>query len=806
MCKLLLFVCFLVCPLLADAAGPFTVSGYVTDAGSGERLIGATVLDTLSRQGTATNTSGYFTLTLSQKEAAIRVSYVGYAPSEVYHLTLTADTLLHVGLRENTRLEELTVIAEQSLSGPESVQMSVVEVPVQQIKGIPALAGEVDVLKAIQLLPGVQSGTEGSAGLYVRGGGADENLIILDDVPLYNVNHMLGFFSVFNAEAIKNVTLYKGSFPARYGSRLSSVVDVRQRDGSQTGWHGTAMVGLISAKLNVEGPIPWNKQQVDMIRNKEIITRNATTFSLSARRTYYDLFMAPLLAAIVSNGTDGQNATAGYFFYDVNARLTHRFNENDKLSASFYMGDDEIYVRYRANNTTSADDPKVQMRLNWDWGNLLAALNWEHRFSPKIFSTTQLSYTRYRYDLRQSLSYDVAGSDVATSLGESMDYNSYVNDLMLQTQFSYIPSSRHDLRWGGNYIFHQFRPQVTSFNLRLSGTTDFAVDTLLTDGQIPAHEASIFVEDTYTPLSWLRLNLGLRGSIYATQGKVYPSLEPRIGVRALAFRGFAVKAGYSYMSQYVHLLSNSSVSLPTDLWVPVTRQILPMRSMQVAAGLSYDVLGCLELSVEGYYKRMINLIEYRDGASFIGTTEGWEQKVCMGDGWSYGVEFLAQRKAGKLTGWIGYTWSRSMRQFDREGQTINFGRPFPAKYDREHDLSITLQYAVTKHIDLSTTFVYGTGARATLGTQTYYDPISRQTLTYIPERNNYRMPDYHRLDLGVSFHYPLRKHPEWQSVWNVSVYNVYNNMNPFLLYQDSGRMYKVSIFPILPSVSYSFKF
>ena len=804
--KLLLFVCFLVCPLLADAAGPVTVCGYVTDAGSGERLIGATVLDTLSRQGTATNTSGYFTLTLSQKEAAIRVSYVGYAPSEVYHLTLTTDTLLHVGLRENTRLEELTVIAEQSLSGPESVQMSVVEVPVQQIKGIPALAGEVDVLKAIQLLPGVQSGTEGSAGLYVRGGGADENLIILDDVPLYNVNHMLGFFSVFNAEAIKNVTLYKGSFPARYGSRLSSVVDVRQRDGSQTGWHGTAMVGLISAKLNVEGPIPWNKQQVDMIRNKEIITRNATTFSLSARRTYYDLFMAPLLAAIVSNGTDGQNATAGYFFYDVNARLTHRFNENDKLSASFYMGDDEIYVRYRANNTTSADDPKVQMRLNWDWGNLLATLNWEHRFSPKIFSTTQLSYTRYRYDLRQSLSYDVAGSDMTTSLGESMDYNSYVNDLMLQTQFSYIPSSRHDLRWGGNYIFHQFRPQVTSFNLRLSGTTDFAVDTLLTDGQIPAHEASLFVEDTYTPLSWLRLNLGLRGSLYATQGKVYPSLEPRIGVRALAFRGVAVKAGYSYMSQYVHLLSNSSVSLPTDLWVPVTRQILPMRSMQVAAGLSYDVLGCLELSVEGYYKRMVNLIEYRDGASFIGTTEGWEQKVCMGDGWSYGVEFLAQRKAGKLTGWIGYTWSRSMRQFDREGQTINFGRPFPAKYDREHDLSITLQYAVTKHIDLSTTFVYGTGARATLGTQTYYDPISRQTLTYIPERNNYRMPDYHRLDIGASFHYPLRKHPEWQSVWNVSVYNVYNNMNPFLLYQDSGRMYKVSIFPILPSVSYSFKF
>ncbi|MBQ7698685.1 MAG: TonB-dependent receptor plug domain-containing protein [Paludibacteraceae bacterium] len=787
------------------AAKPVTVSGYVVDAQSGERLIGAAVMDTITRQGTVTNSGGYFSLPLTGSEAAIRASYVGYAPSGIQSVRLNRDTLLRIVLKENTQLQELTVVAEQPLSGAESVQMSVVEVPVQQIKGIPALAGEIDVMKAIQLLPGVQSGTEGSAGLYVRGGGSDENLIILDDVPLYNVNHMLGFFSVFNAEAIKNVTLYKGSFPARYGSRLSSVVDVRQRDGNQTGWHGTAMIGLISAKVNIEGPIPWNKEQVDMIRRKELITRHATTFSVSARRTYYDLFMAPITAAVIRNQTDGQNATAGYFFYDVNAKLTHRFDENDKLSASFYMGDDEIYVRYKAKSTPE-DPSKAQMRLNWDWGNLLAALNWEHRFSSQIFSTTQLSYTRYRYDLRQSLNYEQTNPNNAAALGEKMDYKSYVNDLMLQTQFSYVPSTQHDLHWGGNYIFHRFRPQVTSFDLSFSGSQALAVDTLLTDGEVSAHEASLFVEDTYTPLSWLRLNLGLRGSLYAIQGKVYPSLEPRIGIRALAFKGFAIKAGYSYMSQYVHMLSNSSVSLPTDLWVPVTRKILPMRSMQVAAGLNYDVLGHVELSVEGYYKRMINLIEYRDGASFIGTTQGWEEKVCMGDGWSYGVEFLAQRKTGKLTGWIGYTWSRSMRQFNREGQTINFGKPFHAKYDREHDVSITLQYAATKYLDLSATFVYGTGTRATLGTQTYYDPLSDKTITYIPERNNYRMPDYHRLDIGATIHYPIKRHPEWQSIWNVSIYNVYNNMNPFLLYQDEGSMYKISIFPLLPSVSYTFKF
>ena len=361
----IIFLLTLLCSAWLASAKPVTVSGYVVDAQSGERLIGAAVMDTITRQGTVTNSGGYFSLPLTGSEAAIRASYVGYAPSGIQSVRLNRDTLLRIVLKENTQLQELTVVAEQPLSGAESVQMSVVEVPVQQIKGIPALAGEIDVMKAIQLLPGVQSGTEGSAGLYVRGGGSDENLIILDDVPLYNVNHMLGFFSVFNAEAIKNVTLYKGSFPARYGSRLSSVVDVRQRDGNQTGWHGSAMIGLISAKVNIEGPIPWNKEQVDMIRRKELITRHATTFSVSARRTYYDLFMAPITAAVIRNQTDGQNATAGYFFYDVNAKLTHRFDENDKLSASFYMGDDEIYVRYKAKSRPE-DPSKAQMRLNWD--------------------------------------------------------------------------------------------------------------------------------------------------------------------------------------------------------------------------------------------------------------------------------------------------------------------------------------------------------------------------------------------------------------------------------------------------------
>ncbi len=795
----------------------FTVNGYVSDISSGERLIGATVVDTISGYGAVTNNSGYYSLTLPQGEVGLQVSYVGYSQTAAMSLTLQSDTLINFLLIENTRLQEVTVVGHQNINGPQSVQMSAIEVPVQQIKNIPALAGEVDILKAIQLLPGVQSGTEGSAGIYVRGGGPDENLIMLDGVPLYNVNHMMGFFSVFNADAVKNLTLYKGNFPARFGSRLSSVIDVRQNDGNRSGWHGNVSVGLISAKMNVEGPIPWTKQQAQQLRDSGFISRNATTFSVSARRTYFDLFTAPLIELISKKESGGDmGLMAGYYFYDVNTKITHLFTDDDKLSFTLYAGDDDIYFNATGNDMFSElESSKTRMKLSWNWGNLLTSLNWEHRFSNRIFSNTQLSFTRYRYDLGQSLALTSSESNNSATMNERMQYKSLVADLMLQTNFSFVPSPKHEMRWGADYIFHTFRPQVSSLAFKLNGSQeiiddDFSgildIDTTLTDGTIYAHEASVYFEEEYSPWQWLKLNLGLRGSLYGVNGKVYPSLEPRVGIRALATKDLSIKMSYAYMSQYIHMLSNSDVSLPTDLWVPVTDRITPMRSWQAAAGLSYNVLGQVTLSVEGYYKKMYNLIEYKDGASFMGSTTGWEDKVCIGDGWSYGVEFLAQRNVGRVTGWIGYTWSRAWRQFDREGEQINFGRPFPAKYDREHDLSLTLQWAVNKLVDLNATFVYGTGTRATLGTQVYYDPLSKIQVVYVEERNNYKLPDYHRLDLGATFHYALKKHPDKQSIWNVSIYNVYNSMNPFLLYNSGNRMYKVTIFPIIPSVSYTFRF
>lgn len=794
---LFLFLC-----IGLSASGAVTINGYVTDAQSGERLIGASVYDTVSHKGTVTNNSGFYSLTLTAPSVrpVLQVSYVGYSSTTVALPLLSGDTLLNLTLRANTELEEVTVTGRRSLTSPESVQMSAIEVPVSQIKGIPAIGGEVDVLKAIQLLPGVQSGSEGTSGLYVRGGGPDENLIMLDGVPLYNVSHVMGFFSVFNADAVKNVTLYKGNFPAQYGGRLSGIIDVRQNDGNISGYHGNFTVGLLAAKANVEGPIPHKREDT-----------GSTTFNISARRTYFDAFTTPLIQ-VLTESADGQSTAAGAYFYDVNAKVTHTFgNQNDKLSASFYMGDDALYMRsrYRAENRTQ------QERLNVDmnWGNILGAVNWEHRYTPQLFSNTQLSYTRYRYQVGEQMTAEQKDESDEVFYDQSMKYNSSLQDITLQSHYSWTTHPNHSLHFGASYTFHLFRPEVNSlyfFESENGETSPLNMDTVLTDGTLFGHEAALYVEDTYSPWDWLKLNVGLRGSLYAIDGKVYPSLEPRIGLRALITRDLAFKASYSYTTQYVHMLSNSSVSLPTDLWVPVTKNILPMHSMIAAAGLSYDVLGQVELSVEGYYKRATNLLEYRDGTSFLDGGGTWQDKVAMGDGWSYGVELLIQRKMGPVTGWVGYTWSRTMRQFNRPGQEINLGRPFRAKYDREHDVSVTLQYQVTPRIDVAATFIYGTGSRGTLAMYSYYDPMYNGDLPYRQERNNYKMPDYHRMDVAANFHFPHNSTSAWckdaEHILNVSIYNLYCHDNPYMIIPQGAELRQISIFPILPSVSYTFKY
>lgn len=781
---------------VSASAQNYTISGTIRSWASGETLISATVYDVMSGKGALTNAQGRYSLTLPKGKVILRISYVGY---QTFFDTfqLDANKELNVSLESNSQLKTVIVSADR-ISSHKSSQMSAIDIPVENIKSVPVIFGETDVLKALQLLPGVQSGTEGMSGIYVRGGGPDQNLFLLDGVPLYNVNHLGGFFSAFNADAIKNVTLYKGSFPAHFGGRLSSVLDITTNDGNDKKLHGNATIGVIAAKVNLEGPL-W---------------KDKTTFNVSYRRTYFDLLMQPMIMAMGAAVSEGEGKTNfGYFFYDLNAKVTHRFSNRSRLIASWYSGDDKIYAKVKFNDMGQWEE---SMRLGYNWGNLVGSLRWNYELTPKIFMNVTGAFTRYRNDISMTIDENYFGDGTANYYSAEMFYKSGIRDITAKVDFDYQPNPDHSVKFGAAMLHHIFQPDVTGNKMEEDdGTNHYVYDTVLGQSIVHANEMTMFIEDDWTINDVFKINAGLNMTGFAVQNKFYPSLQPRLSGRWMLSDDLSIKAGYSYMTQYMHQLSNSSISLPTDLWVPVTARIEPMYAHQVAAGVFYNWSGIAELSAEGYYKHMNNMIEYKDGASFFGSSAGWEDKVCMGDGWSYGLELLAQRTVGDITGWIGYTWSRTMRQFDREGQTINEGKPFPAKYDRRHDLSIMVSYKPNKEFDCSAAWVFSSGNVGTLAMQEFVDPDGVGIVSYVESRNNFRMPPYHRLDVGVNFH-KQKKHGV--RTWSLSVYNLYNHKNPFFVYKSYGHHYehnghhypsalmKVSIFPIMPSVSYSFKF
>lgn len=767
------------------------INGYVLDSSSRETLISATVYDRVSGKGCLTNNYGYFSLALNQGEVDLQVSYVGYYQKKMA-FKLVNDTTVSFQM-QNMQLNEVTITAERSVVSVRSSQMSAIEIPVQQIKTIPTLFGEADVLKAIQLLPGVQNGSEGSAGMYVRGGGPDENLLLLDGVPVYNVNHMMGFFSVFNPDALKNVVLYKGSFPARFGERLSSVVDIRMKEGNMRQYHGNVSVGAISSKINVEGPIVKDK----------------LSFNFSLRRTYSDLLMKPLQWALpqITGDNDLKKLGFGYYFYDLNTKINWKISDKDRLYLSLYGGDDAIYlkIKYKDIDNKFYKDEET-MKLNWKWGNRIASLRWNHLLSSRLFMDASINYTQYRHKLGFASEYTsiVYKPEYSKDYSEmEMNYNSWVRDLTARVDLHSNISDRHEIRFGGNYTLHFFRPEAQS--LHFDDQID-KIDTAFSVSKVDAHEIVFYAEDDIHIGELFKINAGLHYSSFSVGSKFYHSLQPRLGLNFLLSSNFSFKAGYAYMQQYIHLLSNSSVSLPTDLWVPVTEEIPPMNAHQVSVGFLYQIPKLFDISLETYYKNMNNLMEYKDGASFFGSSESWDKKVCLGRGWAYGVEFLLQRSFGNITGWVAYTWAHSDRKFDREGEEINDGKVFPAKYDRRHDISITIQHSFSDNFEMSATWVFSTGNCGTIGMQLY--PNENSSFISAIQRNNYRFANYHRLDLGFNWH-KQRKHGV--RTWNFSIYNAYGHNNPFIVYVDYNYndrkvLKQLCIFPFIPTLSYSFKF
>lgn len=776
-----------------------TISGLITDAATGETLIGAGA--TSGKHGTVSNSFGFYSLTIpgEKDRADVTFSYVGYLPKT---LTIPAgrDTTVHVRLVPGASLEEAVVTAPRE-SGIASTRMGAIEVPVAAVKSVPALFGEADVLKTIQLLPGVQGGTEGFSGLYVRGGGPDENLLLLDGIPLYHAEHMLGIFSVFQPEAVKKVTLYKGSFPARYGGRISGIVDVRTNDGNLYETHGSVGVSMIGEKLHIEGPV-W---------------KGKTSYSLSARGMH-TLLLTPVIKL---TGFDGN-----YFFYDLDAKFAHRFSGRDRLYFNVYHGLDNFHYREsnKAFDGRTGQPFTDTQKLGIRWGNTVAAFRWNHVVGPRLFMNTTVAFNRYHMRMDSDMRTREIKTDGDTEDSQvQFDYRSGMRDWVAKADFDYTPSSSHKFKFGAEYTFHTFVPETLTGYGRQRVNESPQADTTLymrSNSLQRGHEASLYAEDEIRLGSHLSLNPGLRVTLFNTQGKTYWSIEPRLNAKVNFTEDWWAKASYSRMSQYVHLLSSSQITLPVDLWVPITRNIRPETADQFSLGLYFGGLPGWNFSVEGYYKAIRNVLEYKEGAVFLFDSSGWESKVEAGSGRAMGVELFIEKTTGKTTGWLGYTLAKSDRLFP----SINHGQRFPYRYDRRHSVNLVVNHRFNEKFDISLAWNFASGGVTTLperrivasspaGEPRYVDLVS--------SRNNFRLPASHTLNLGFNFH---RRHTRGESIWNLSVYNVYNHMNPTLVqkennesvisrYQADGpaewqlihevRIKKITLLPIFPSIGYT---
>lgn len=759
-----------------------SLSGYIRDASSGESLIGASIYIQEVEIGITTNAYGFYSITIPAGTYTIRVTYLGYNTHQ-QTINLIENRTQNIGLiSEGREIEEIVVNDVRKDENVQSTQMGTISLSTEKIKKLPVVFGESDILKAIQLLPGVQSAGEGNSGFYVRGGGPDQNLVLLDDAVVYNTGHLFGFFSIFNSDAIKNVTLIKGGMPANYGGRLSSVLDVSMKDGNMKEYHGEGGLGLIASRLTLEGPIVKDKG----------------SFMLSGRRTYIDIIAQPFLK--------GDTKGSGYYFYDLNLKANYILGPKDRVYLSGYFGRD-VFTFNSSEGTFKAHIP---------WGNATGTARWNHQFNDKLFVNTTLVYNDYHFEFNGSQNdFDVK-------------FNSGIRDLNGKVDFDYYTSFNHHIKYGINYTYHKFTPNQVSGK---SGEAEFAPNNALLKY---AHEAGLYVLDEFDLAPWLRVNAGLRYSWFGQVGpykqydidedgnrldstdfaagklvKGYGGLEPRLNLRFALNPVTSIKASVSKSYQYIHLVSNNGTTLPTDIWVPSTFLVRPQMSWQYAVGIFKNFFdNALETSVELYYKDMQNQIEYRSGYTPTSLRDP-ELDFVFGRGKAYGAEFFINKTKGKFTGWIGYTLSYTWRTF----KDLNDGEQFPAKYDRRHDVSVVASYEFNKKLTLSGIFIFGTGNAITLPTGYYF--IGQNLIQDYSKINQYRIFPYHRADLSLIYTPRGMTKKRWKGSWALSIYNVYNRYNPYIIYVDtegtlssgaSVTVKQVSIFPILPSITYNFKF
>lgn len=781
-----LILCFFFLPLLS-LAQQHTISGYVKEESSGESLLGTNVYIKESLKGTNTNQYGFYSLTVPDSSFILVVSYIGFLPQE-FPIKLVKDVRLNVNLKRSAiETREVNVTAEEEDRNVHSSEMGRLTLDIEKIKTLPAFLGEVDILKSIQLLPGVSSAGEGNSGFYVRGGGPDQNLILLDEANVYNASHLFGFFSVFNADAIQNVTLTKGNMPANYGGRLSSVLDIQMKEGNNQHLGVQGGLGFVSSRLTVEGPLK----------------KDTGSFIVSARRTFIDIFFGE---PFVKKGS----AISGnkYFFYDLNAKVNYRLSNKDRVFLSGYFGRDVFNFK----------SPDSNFFIKVPWGNATATARWNHLFTDRLFLNTSLIYTNYKFE------FEGGQNDFSFKLFSGItDYN-------LKEDFTWLPNVNHTVKFGGQYIFHVFVPSNATAK---AGKVSFDIGKILRQY---AHDAAVYINDEYEINDRWLINAGLRFTLFEQVGpfdryltdpisgeakdtlhykqgqnvKTYTHAEPRLAVRYSINHLSSLKASITQNYQYIHLASLSSISLPTDTWIPSSDKVKPQNGIQYALGYFRNLgINTYESSVEVYYKTMQNQIEYEEGFLPENTiNSNLDNYLVSGKGWSYGTEFFLKKNKGKFNGWIGYTIAWTKRKF----QDLNNGKVFFPKYDRRHDVSVVLSYEISKRWTLGATWIYATGNLNTFPERVFVLSNGNILEDYGGQRNNYRLAPYHRMDVSATL--KGKPHKRYENSWNFSIFNVYNRYNPYIIYFDKTysstqitiQAKQISLFPILASVTYNFKF
>lgn len=782
----------------------YSVSGDVRDHATGESIIGATVLIKNKNSGVVTNSFGFYSITLPAGNYEMELRCVGYE-------TFVAPLKLQSNLHKDFELNPISftggpvIIEGTRKDNVGSTEMGKIEIGIEQIKKIPVIFGEVDILKTITLLPGVQSSGEGNAGFYVRGGGVDQNLILLDNSTVYNASHLFGFFSVFNADAVKNIEITKGGGAASYGGRLSSVLDINLKEGNSKSFHGAGGIGTIASRFTVEGPIK----------------KDTSSFILSGRRTYIDILAKPFM-----NPESSFNGS-GYFFYDLNAKFNYRLSKRDQLFASVYTGKDVF--------SFNSSDAGFSTRI--PWGNTTGTIRWAHQSGSKLFMNAILTYTDYKFQFE--------GKQDQFTFGLS----SGIRDYGAKVQWSYFPNPTHRMKWGLDYTFHKFTPNNTYAS---SGDVDFDLGEQV---KLYSHESAAYFQDDFDINEKWRINAGVRipyfmhvgpftrytyptstssvgGSttpittIYEKNKKVadYVGFEPRFNARYEINKASSFKMALSRNLQFITLTSLSPSSLPTDVWLPSTDRLKPQLASQVSVGYFRNFFDdSWESSVEVYYKDMQNQSDYKEGSTPDQTVgDNIDNLLVFGRGYSYGAEFFIKKRMGDFSGWVGYTWAKTMRIFEE----VNNGKAYPTRWDRRHDLNVVLMYTISPRVDLGFVFVYATGNAITLPISRYF--FEGNLVEVYGERNSFRMAPYHRADFSLNVKGKLTRSRfdaelnqvveeprKFRSSWNFSVYNLYNRMNPYFIYfatkdNDNGGFQitarQVSLFPILPSITWNFEF